>query len=102
MSAKLFFRTSFSTVAGHTLKLLLDNNYVPGPSILPRAYITVTDKGLAALETQSPISGISLNDEIGEASKSIDTNEGRRRLAEVVGSFLRSAVSLFTKGIAGG
>jgi hypothetical protein len=102
MSANLDSGRPFSTVAGHTLKWLIDNGYVLGPSVLPRARVTVTDKGLVALNNKSPLSGVSFNDEIEEASKSVDTNEGRQKLAEVVGSFFGSAMSSFTKGIAGG
>ncbi len=101
-SANLDSGRSFSGVAGHTLKWLIDNDYVRGPNILPKARgVTVTDKGLVAMRNKSPATGVSFTDEIEEASKTVDTNEGRQKLAEVIGSFFGSAASSFTKGISG-
>lgn len=102
MYANLDSGRPFSTVAGHTLKWLIDNDYVRGPSNLPKARVTVTDKGFVAMRNKSPVTGVSFTDEIEKASRAVDTNEGRQKLAEVVGSFFGSAMSSFTKGIAGG
>ena len=101
MSAKMKSGRPFSAVAAHTLKWLIDNEYVRAAGLLPRDRVTTTDKGLAAMGNKSPNSGLSFGDGIEEASKSVDTNEGRQKLAEVVGSFFGSAMSSFTKGISG-
>jgi hypothetical protein len=101
LSANLDSGRAFSTVASHTLKWLIDNEYVRAGGVFPRDRVIVTDKGLTAMNNKSPRSGISFSDEIEEASRTADTNEGRQRLAEVVSSFFGSAVSSFTKGLSG-
>ena|SRR5579864_2120513 len=89
----------FSSVAAHTLKWLIDNKYVRAAGVLPRDRVTITDKGLAAMTNRVPSSGITFSDQIEEATKSVDTTEGRQRIAEVLGSFFGSAVSSFTKAM---
>ena len=102
ISADLEPGRPFSKVAGHTLKWLIDNDYVRGPNILPKARgVTVTDKGLIAMRNKSPATGVSLRTRSTKPAKVVDTNEGRQKFAEVVGSFFGSAASSFTKGMSG-
>lgn len=100
LSAKLESGRVFSTVAGHTLKWLSDNGYVRAAGVLPKDRVSVTDKGIAALKAKSG-SGISFSQEIEQATPTAGTNEGRQKLAEVIGSFFGSAAASFTKGLSG-
>ena len=100
MSAKLQSGRVFSNVAAHTLNWLIDNDYVRAAGVLPKDRVSVTDKGLAAMRAKSN-SGISFSEEIDKASTTANTNEGRQKLAEVIGSFIGSAASSFTKGMLG-
>lgn len=98
-SANLESGRLFSTVASHTLKWLMDNDYVRAAGVFPRDRVSVTDKGLVAMTNKSPLSGICFSDEIDEASKAVNTNEGRQKLTELLGLFFGSAASSFTKAI---
>lgn len=100
VSAKLGSGRAFSTVASHTLRWLIDNEYVRAAGVLPKDRVSITDKGLAAMRAESS-SGISFGQEIEQASANANTDEGRRNLADVIGSFVGSALSSFTKGISG-
>ena len=101
LSTKLESGQPFSTVAANTLKWLMDNDYIHAAGVLPRDRITLTEKGLAAMMRKSPNSQFPFNEEIETASTSANTPDGRQRLAEIIGSFIGSAASSFTKGISG-
>ena len=100
MKAKLDSGRDFTTVAAYTLKWLMDNGYVSAAGILPKDRVSITDKGLAALRAKSS-GGLSFGEEIAKVSSTANTNEGRQKLAEVIGSFIGSAAASFTKGMSG-
>lgn len=100
LSAQLESGRTFRAVAAHTLRWLMDNDYIRAAGVLPRDRVSITDKGLVAMRTK-PTGGLSFGEQIEQVSTSANTDEGRRRFAEVIGSFFGSAVSSFTKGVAG-
>ncbi|TAJ41398.1 MAG: hypothetical protein EPO55_05545 [Reyranella sp.] len=101
IQAKLESGRVFQVVAAHTLKWLMDNDYVRAAGVLPRDRVSITDKGLAGMRAKSG-TGISFGEEIEQKSTGANTSEGRRNLAEVIGSFVGSAAGSFTKSLSGG
>lgn len=93
---------TFNDVFAHTVSWLLIQGYIYSYGHHPRERDILTDKALAAMNVVPPSLDHTRGSELVDATKDASSESGKRKLAELAGSFIGSAVGSIVKSVSGG
>jgi hypothetical protein len=93
----------FKEMFAGTLQWLVQEDFISSTGVSPRQRAGLTTKALAALNAMpSNLNGKSIGESINNTKGDAATNEGRNKLATIVGDLIGSAAGSFAKSSGAG
>lgn len=92
----------YKEVFSSTLSWLVEEGFVNPAGINNTERCRLTAKGLAAMNVVPDLGGNSIAESLSTSKKLAASDEGRSRIASVIGDFIGSAAGSFTKSVSSG